>query len=65
MVNQAYSFFYRVVKESGGLSVSDATAGWFIQIVAATATSSLATNPMLRTLILNHTRFVKTPFISM
>ncbi|KAL8625230.1 hypothetical protein ACOMHN_029988 [Nucella lapillus] len=46
---------YKVVKESG-LSVVDASAKWYLQILAATVTATVPQSPDLRNVVLQHTK---------
>ena len=46
---------YKVVKDSG-LSVVDASAKWYLQILAATVTSTVPQSPALRTVVMEHTK---------
>ncbi|XP_076459760.1 zinc finger ZZ-type and EF-hand domain-containing protein 1-like isoform X2 [Babylonia areolata] len=46
---------YKVVKESG-LSVVDASAKWYLQVLAATVTATVPQSPGLRTVVLENTK---------
>ncbi|KAI0221571.1 Zinc finger ZZ-type and EF-hand domain-containing protein 1 [Lamellibrachia satsuma] len=45
---------YRIVKESG-VSVMDASASWYLQVLAATTSACIPTAPQLREVIIAHT----------
>ena len=45
----------RVMKEAS-VSVMDASASWFLQVLASTATAAIPINTTLRTNILQHTK---------
>ena len=49
------SFCSRVLK-SKGMSVSDASAVWFLSILGATASAAMPMAPHLRDIILAHTK---------
>ena len=51
----------RIVKEAG-VSVSDAAASWYLQVLATTVTMTMPLNPQLQPKILEHTRFVMSSF---
>ena len=56
MFDEIDSFFYgifRVVKDTG-ISVTNASAAWFLQVLSATATASMTSAPNLRDTILQH-----------
>ncbi|KAK7112606.1 zinc finger ZZ-type and EF-hand domain-containing protein 1-like isoform X2 [Littorina saxatilis] len=46
---------YKVVRDSG-LSVMDASAKWYLQILAATVSATMPQSPALRTTVLEHTK---------
>ncbi|XP_077980047.1 zinc finger ZZ-type and EF-hand domain-containing protein 1-like [Glandiceps talaboti] len=46
---------YRMV-QSGGISVCDASAVWYLSVLASTATAAIPMAPQLRTSIIEHTR---------
>lgn len=47
---------YRVIKEAG-ISVADASAMWYLQVLATTVTMTIPLAPQLRTKILEHTKY--------
>ena len=48
--------YFRVAKDPK-LSVTDASAVWYLQVLAATATASIPASPYLRTAIVQHTKY--------
>ena len=46
---------YKVVRDSG-LSVVDASAKWYLQILASTVAATVPQSPGLRAAVLEHTR---------
>ncbi|XP_077868975.1 zinc finger ZZ-type and EF-hand domain-containing protein 1-like [Saccoglossus kowalevskii] len=46
---------YRMV-QSGGISVADASAVWYLSVLASTATAAIPTAPQLRSSIIQHTK---------
>jgi len=50
-----YFFVFRVVK-SKGVSIMDATAMWYLSVLASTAQASLPVAPHLRDSIIQHTK---------
>lgn len=50
------SSYFRVLK-SKGMSVSDASAVWFLSVLGATASAAMPMAPHLRDVILSHTRY--------
>lgn len=53
------NFSFRVVK-SKGVSLVDATAMWYLSVLASTAEATLPLAPHLRQQIIAHTRYVFT-----
>lgn len=48
---------YRVIKEAG-ISVADASAMWYLQVLATTVTMTIPLAPQLRMKILEHTKYL-------
>lgn len=51
-----FYFFSRVIRELG-ISVADASAMWYLQVLATTVTMTIPLAPHLRTGILDHTKY--------
>ena len=56
MSEKLISSYFRVLK-SKGMSVSDASAVWFLSVLGATASATMPMAPHLRDVILSHTRY--------
>lgn len=50
------AYIYRIIKEVG-ISVADASAMWYLQVLATTVTMTIPLAPHLRTKILEHTKY--------
>jgi hypothetical protein len=51
-----FYFCFRVIREQG-ISVADASAMWYLQVLATTVTMTIPLAPHLRTGILDHTKY--------
>ena len=49
--------YFRVAKDPPECSVTDASAVWYLQVLAATAARSIPASPYRRTAIIQHTKY--------